>query len=213
MRIGLISDIHGSLWGLEKALALLEREGVDTILCAGDLVERNPQGREVVALIRERQIPCVQGNHDAHAEDNQRWLRGMGATLFSSEWILDDETLAYLRGLPLSLTFEFEGTRLLLAHATPWDQSTYVMPRGNPFLYYRVAEAADADLVVLGHTHEPMRVDVSKHGVEILNPGSVGDPRGDSGRHTCAILSLPERDCQFFDLKTDEMVSIQRHRL
>lgn len=44
VRIGLISDIHADYEGLQNALALLDRLGVDRILCAGDLVERGMGG-------------------------------------------------------------------------------------------------------------------------------------------------------------------------
>ena len=37
MRLGLISDLHGNLPALEAVLGELEREGVERIVCLGDV--------------------------------------------------------------------------------------------------------------------------------------------------------------------------------
>ncbi len=38
MRYGLISDVHGNWEALQAVLRALEKEAVDQILCAGDIV-------------------------------------------------------------------------------------------------------------------------------------------------------------------------------
>lgn len=40
MKIGLLSDIHGDLDGLRKALKLPDSFGVEQLVCAGDMVEK-----------------------------------------------------------------------------------------------------------------------------------------------------------------------------
>ena len=64
MRLALISDIHANLTALEAVLA--DMPCVDRILCCGDLVEYYDQPNEVCALVRERGIECIRGNHDAY---------------------------------------------------------------------------------------------------------------------------------------------------
>ncbi len=68
MKIGIFSDVHGHLEELKKTLALLKSLEVDEMICAGDLVDKGTQSDEVVALMQESAIPCVQGNHDAKAQ-------------------------------------------------------------------------------------------------------------------------------------------------
>lgn len=211
MRIGLISDIHGNLAALERALTLLrDQQKVDTILCAGDLVERHADGNAVVALMREQQIPTVQGNHDAAAERNQAWLAQMAGDIFpfgGPGETLSDETLAYLADLPLMRRLVFEDRRVLVAHASPWDQATYIMPRGNPNHYRRIADETDADVVVLGHTHMPMVVRLRRGSMLVVNPGSVGDPRNEM-RVTCAVLTLPDMLVAHYSVETGEPVRV-----
>ena len=64
MRLGLISDIHGNLLALDAVLEELEREGVDEIVCLGD-VAVGPQPAEALARVRELGCPVVMGNWDA----------------------------------------------------------------------------------------------------------------------------------------------------
>jgi predicted phosphodiesterase len=51
MRYGVLSDIHGNLPALERAIALLERSGVDRYLCLGDIVGHGPFPSACVARI------------------------------------------------------------------------------------------------------------------------------------------------------------------
>ncbi len=66
MRTALISDVHGNYEGLQAALADVEQQGCDRILCLGDLVDGGSQSIEVVQFFREQSISTVQGNHDEY---------------------------------------------------------------------------------------------------------------------------------------------------
>ena len=78
MRLGLIADIHADPRALEATLRHLEALGVDQIVCAGDLVGYGSEPDAVVALIRDRAIPCIRGNHDRWALERRQviGLRG-----------------------------------------------------------------------------------------------------------------------------------------
>lgn len=204
--IGLISDIHGELDSLILALDILRGRGVDHILCAGDLLEKGSQGNAVAVRIRAEGIPCVQGNHDYDAVDNQRWLRENADHRLLRErgkW-LDDDTLAFARDLPPTLHFEWDGVRVCLAHGAPWSNMIYVFSRSRPAVFERVIREADADIVVLGHTHDHMQIVVGD--ALIVNPGSVCG-RESFGSHTCAILTLPERAFEVLSLRSGERVT------
>ncbi len=186
MKIGLISDIHGEAEHLRAALAFLDRQQVTHILCAGDLVDGGGQGDAVVALIRDRQLPCVKGNHDADPE---------------SAASLQTETLMFLRELPVTLDFEFAGKRLRLRHATPWSYGVHLFSYSTRDFFRRmIEEPTRAEVIVSGHTHEPMRAVVD--GCLLLNPGAVQQNRFQSN-YTCAILSLPDFDYTVYDIHTE----------
>ncbi len=42
MRIGLIADIHGNCIALDAVLAALARDGVDDVICLGDVAALGP---------------------------------------------------------------------------------------------------------------------------------------------------------------------------
>jgi predicted phosphodiesterase len=69
--IAIISDVHADVHALRDALVQIERLGCSRIVCAGDLVDYGLFPEETIALMVERQIPCVRGNHD-------RWALGVG---------------------------------------------------------------------------------------------------------------------------------------
>jgi predicted RNase H-like HicB family nuclease len=54
VRLGIISDIHGDIVALDAALARLRAMKCDQILCAGDLLDLEPFGEEVVQRIEGR---------------------------------------------------------------------------------------------------------------------------------------------------------------
>ena len=64
MKTAFISDIHGNYEALTSVLAEIDRLGVERIYCAGDVVGYYSQINECCRELREREIPCVMGNHD-----------------------------------------------------------------------------------------------------------------------------------------------------
>ena len=119
MKIGLISDIHADLDGLEKALKVLRDKAVDTILCAGDLVDRGTDGEGVVQRIADEQIPTVQGNHDWMARLSQVYFEKYPERNVTGASLLSATAIEFLDNLPRTLTFEFEERKVLVAHGSP----------------------------------------------------------------------------------------------
>lgn len=205
MQVGIIADIHADFHALRIALDIMGGQGADTILCAGDLVDKGPHGDKVVQLLREQAIPCVMGNHDYTARANYTW-RTEHPDLADRYRYMSLETLDFLKDLPQTLELTLEATRLHIAHGTPWSFDTYVFPYSSRQVFKRVAHVANADVVILGHTHEPMVAKFRERW--IVNPGSVcGTYTHGSG--TCAVLSLPSCNLKVFDLKTGKRVSVQ----
>lgn len=207
MKFGLISDVHGNLTALNRALALLGDQDVVSILCAGDLVDGGKDGNEVVALIRSRSIPCVQGNHDQNARAEQAWIRevyNLTDPRIQSEF-LSEATIAYLAELPLTISFNFDNIRLRLAHGMPSGDMIYLYPDSTTKLFEQAARDAQADIVVLGHTHMPMCKFVRS--TWIVNPGSVDNTRGEvEVRQTCGVLELSPFSVQIFDINSQRVV-------
>ncbi len=182
MRLGILSDIHGNLPGLEACLARLEELGAERILCTGDLVQYGPFPAEVVDLIERSGVETVQGNCDRAV------ARGRGSTgdsFGSSYWDrLAAESLGwtgsrvsgrrrdFLKKLPDSLRFEVDGVRLLLVHGLPGNITGELPPRGANDLYEMLLSSNHCDVLVTGHSHE--LVTVRRPGGILCSAGSVG---------------------------------------
>ena len=59
-----ISDIHSNLEALTTVLGDIEKRGIETIYCLGDVIGYGPNPRECLDLIIEKTRWCVLGNHD-----------------------------------------------------------------------------------------------------------------------------------------------------
>lgn len=196
MKIGIFSDVHGHLAELEKTLALFENLQVDALLCCGDLVDKGKESDAVVSLMRERNIPCIQGNHDFKAQ----------FTWFTHHEMLSSKTIDYLSKLPPTLTYEWEGISIFACHANPWqDTSVYVFPERPQALFREVINAVEAQIIIMGHTHHPMQVEIE--GKYLLNPGSIYGNRNQAER-SCAVLSLQDCDFTLYDIDTGEILKI-----
>jgi putative phosphoesterase len=185
---------------------------VDLIICAGDLVERGPDGEAVVQTIRSRKIPSVRGNHDLAVIANQRWLREAffaGDPRVTSR-LLTEESLEYLHLLPPTLNLVLgeadvdKNTRIVVAHGIPSSDAVYIYPHSSRRAFENaINDARDIDplveVLILGHTHQPMIARIGD--VYVLNPGSVCGVHT-QGTSSCGLLTLPERRFEVFDIIT-----------
>ena len=207
--LGVMSDIHGDVVNLYRALRVFAREGVTQILCAGDIVDRGADADRVVELLQRLPITCVKGNHEhTIIRSQQRWrASARRSQLERVGRVVSDATMAYITALPTTAMVVVEDTRLLIAHGTPWSDVLYVYPDSRQALFTQLSEryGDKADVLILGHTHIPMWIRTPT--LTILNPGSI---YGVTGRDsaTCAIFTLPAQDYRVFDLHTGQHVDV-----
>jgi diadenosine tetraphosphatase ApaH/serine/threonine PP2A family protein phosphatase len=224
MRCLVFSDVHGNLEALD---AVLEDAGrVDRYWCLGDLVGYGPDPNACIEKIRELPtLLCVAGNHDWLALGKVD-LREFGPDLRrASLWTqgqLTPENRDYLAGLPERLVED----QFTLVHGSPRD----------PIWEYVVSlPVADASLrhfttlyCLVGHTHLPARFAQRREGCqrlettpgrsftlcparEIVNPGSVGQPRDKDTRASYALLDTETLTVEYrrvdycFDTTTKKM--------
>jgi putative phosphoesterase len=209
LKIGLISDIHGDIEALKRALDLLTATKVETILCAGDLIEHDPHSSEmVVTRIRSLAIPCVQGNHDQSAISLLKWVRERDGDLATlpERHRLTMASLEYLAGLPLIRHFYFSGRSLALTHGTPWSPFVSLFASEPPDLFVRATQAARADILVVGHTHTPMALRCGD--TLVVNPGALwrNHPIGRQyGQRTCGVLDTTTNTFSVIDVDTGQI--------
>ncbi len=175
MKIAIISDIHGNLEALEAIT-----EPWDELWVLGDLVNYGPNPCEVVDFIMRNATVVVRGNHD-HAigfgvnPQCSAPFRAMAHAMHAySESVLSGEQKAFLRELPLTADRSVEGRRFFLCHAVPSDALYTYCPPESP-AWAIEAGRVDADVILVGHTHLPFQATLG--GCQVLNPGSVGQPK------------------------------------
>jgi putative phosphoesterase len=197
--VAVITDIHGNLPALEAALDRIERLGIESVLCGGDLVGYGPHPNEVCALLAERGIPTIYGNYDyAIARDLEdcgcayvtRHDREIGQ--LSVDWTLEHtsrESKDFMRGLPFDLHFALGASDAHLVHGSPRKVNEYLFEDKPARLYERLAAAEADGVLVFGHTHKPWIHEYG--GVLFVNCGSVGKPKDGDPRGAFAVLSAP----------------------
>ena len=62
--IGIVSDAHGNHEGLFRCLTALRKAGATRFICLGDTVGYMPNDDDVVRLLAEWDVQCIQGNHE-----------------------------------------------------------------------------------------------------------------------------------------------------
>jgi predicted phosphodiesterase len=205
LRIAVISDIHGNWHALDAVLGDVETRSVDEIWCLGDIVGYGPQPNRCVEEARSRSSLCLLGNHDLAALGRVTLDDFSPDAATSARWTADelaDDARAFMQDLEPKA--DRHGAELF--HASPRD----------PVWEYILSEAAvrdalartTADLVMVGHSHIPIALQLSdggtlagglaKGGAEIdlsggrflLNPGSVGQPRDGDPRAAYLLVDL-----------------------
>ncbi|NOZ59467.1 MAG: metallophosphoesterase [Euryarchaeota archaeon] len=102
MLVGIISDSHDNLSALEKAVRLLNREGVEHVLHAGDIIA--PFAAAKLAEL-EAKLTCVYGNNDGERALLAGRLSEMGAGISDfAELVLAERRIALYHGTIAGVT-------------------------------------------------------------------------------------------------------------
>lgn len=185
MKIGVMSDTHGSLVYFEKALEVLS--DCDILLHAGDVLYHGPRNdlpkgynpKGVISKINELDnILIARGNCDADVD----------------QMVIDHP----IQG-PYVLS-QFGETRILINHG-------YVDSKEETI---KKAKSMGADILILGHTHvKELFVDEN---LIVINPGSTSIPK--DGSHSVATIDIIQThdeldlDINLIDINTNEVINL-----
>jgi predicted phosphodiesterase len=209
VRIAVISDIHGNLHALEAVLESIAEEAPEKIWCLGDLVGYGPRPNRCCALVAERAELSLIGNHDLGVLgrlDLDEFTHDAAASARWTAEVLSDESRAYLESLePKNVREDVE-----LYHASPRDPVwEYVL---SPEVAVASLAATSAPLVLVGHSHVPLRygweqkaLALCEEGTQVdlarerwlLNPGSVGQSRDGDARAAYLLLDFEAKRAEF----------------
>lgn len=186
-KIGLLGDVHATTAPVREALSIFEGEGVDCILCPGDIAGYGNELDATVTLLQASGCKAVLGNHDLW------YLEKKGESA--------NPTNAFLKTLPYTFEETVAGKKLYMVHASPpqsvmdgmklLDQFGQLIPVSTENWAKRL-EDIEYDILIVGHTHQVFAEQVGK--ALVINPGST------LFNHTCAILTLPGMNFQLYPL-------------
>jgi predicted phosphodiesterase len=180
MRVALISDLHGNAVALEAVLQDIVRVGVDRTVCLGDTATLGPSPTAVLSRLRDLQIPCIEGNHDAFLLQPELvqtysqlpiitaavdWCRGE-----LPSWAIEF-VRTFVAGMDLDLG---GGATLELFHGTPRSHMEDMLGTTPPEALEEMLGDKRAVVMAGGHTHIQMLRQYQ--GILLVNAGSVGAP-------------------------------------
>lgn len=149
MKLFVISDIHGSVYYLKKALEKFESTKSDLLVILGDILYHGPRNdlpreynpKEVVKMLSEykTKILAIKGNCDAYV----------------------DEMVLPFPLVSESIIFN-NGKRIFLTHGHILNKDN--MPKLNA-----------GDIMLYGHFHIPFIIE--QDGIIIANPSSISLPK------------------------------------
>ncbi|MCW2976543.1 MAG: metallophosphatase family protein [Actinomycetia bacterium] len=171
MRVAALYDVHGNLPALDAVLAGVPDDAA--IVVGGDVAAGlfPAETLERLRALGDR-VHWLRGNADRELTPGEEGL----APAQMLDWVrtqLSDEQIAFLHGLPPSVTLDVDGVgRVLFVHATPRNDVDIFTERTPEERVAPSFAGVDADLVVCGHTHTQFEREIA--GLRVLNAGSVG---------------------------------------
>lgn len=160
----IISDIHSNIEALRAVFRVIERRGIEEVVCLGDVIGYGPDPEPCIDLVRSRCRFTIRGNHDdalmgdavdfnpiaREVIEGTRQLLRPG--LFSSA--AKKERWAFLKNLESTRK---EG-RVLFVHGSPRDPiKEYVMKHDVVFAPEKLHDIFSRidHVCFVGHTHQP----------------------------------------------------------
>lgn len=158
MRIGLIGDVHQEDLALAWALGWLSDQGVDLVVCVGDIADGFGDLDACCELLDSHGVLTVRGNHD-------RWF--LAQTLRDLPQaaplnVASEESRAWLAELPASVSLETPQGKALICHGTGDDDMLGVKPHDEGYALesnaplQRLLASGEHRILIAGHTHIPM---------------------------------------------------------
>jgi predicted phosphodiesterase len=152
-KTALISDIHANIDALEAVLADIDQQGINEILCLGDIVGYGAAPAECLRILRKRCSAFVIGNHDAYTllslDKYQMEKRVRDGILFAQQALTKEEK-KWIRSLPLTA----EVGPITIVHASLHNPDSFYYLGGRvDFLQHFDRQRNMVSF--FGHTHRP----------------------------------------------------------
>ena len=206
MRYAVISDIHGNLEAFQAVLSALSEERIDNYLFVGDVVGYGADPKKCIELLKSlNPVAAIAGNHEwgiLEKIDTSYFNDLAQNAILWTRKMLDNDEIEYLKSLPLV----YEDEKITMVHGT----------LNMPEEFYYIFDTEDAyvtinqmknSLCFVGHSHVPgifvsndgkvecregMDVKIDLENKQLINIGSIGQPRDGDPRASFAVYDDEE---------------------
>lgn len=184
MKIAVLADIHANFRALETVIDHVERWKPDTVLVAGDIVNRGPRSLCCLELIEKKRDnqswQVIRGNHEdyvIHQDEPDAPKSGPLYEIFQPVRFTYDQLhrdVSAIRTLPEQISLDFgEAGEVRMLHASMHNNRDGIYPETTDTeLKDKIAPAPA--VFITGHTHRALVR--SLNGTLVVNAGSVGLP-------------------------------------
>ena len=207
MKIGLVSDAHGNVEALERALQVLEALGAEVCYFLGDAVGYLP-GIAAIECLRARRIFCLRGNHEAMLlSGNEPCDREAIYRIADARAMMSAELLDHVAQWPERHEMDAPCGRVILVHGSPADSVWgYVYPDTELQTFAVPARAT----VFMANTHRPF---VRRNdGATFVNIGSCGLPRDCGNLGAAGLFDDRSGEARIirFDIESETAAALSR---
>lgn len=163
---------------------------------------------ETLALLAERKITTLRGNHDRWAVTN----KSVGTNASD----LAPAARRFLKATIPSWSTTVDGVRIAAHHARPGSDMHGIMPDASSDELHAVLSAADADVLVVGQPHVAMDLRLGER--MVVNPGALLREPADGWEGqlptpgTLGLLELPEKRWTVIRARTGRAADIIKAR-
>lgn len=231
MRLAVFADIHGNLEAMQAFVEDSITRNVHRYFCLGDIVGYGANPNECIGLLRTLpKMNCVMGNHDAAAI----WRYSpYGMTKDAKEailWTIDQltpENTGFLEGLHPVIN----QVNMCFAHANPYNPEAYRYVINRKYAARSFA-AVKEKLTFIGHSHRPVVITrnnffqitfnapqgpekffINKEKKQIINCGSIGQPRDGDPRACYCIVDTTDEAVEFHRLPYNYQSTVEKIKL
>jgi predicted phosphodiesterase len=205
-RVAVFGGVYNNYLALEAVLEDAAAQGAQEIYCLGDIGGFGPFPDRSIEILRQRQIPTMQGNYDQSIGNDLPDCqcgytdpRDNHFARISYEYTLKNTSehhKGWLRQLPESFRIELGGLKILMAHGSPRKINEFLWESTTPAPFIsRMLREHQADVILVTHTGLSWRRFLAQEPARgVINVGAIGRPGNNGGTQVdYALLTAGQR--------------------
>lgn len=202
-KIALFGGVYSNHIAMKETIIDAKKKNVDAIYCLGDLGAFGPNPNRIFDLLKEHNIPVVQGNYDnsignnfddcqcgyTDPRDNYYAKLSYDYTFKNTS----EEFKEYMKNLPTEIRFTLGDYKVLLCHGSPRKTNEFLWESTTPTHFLeKLCKDFSADIICGTHTGIHWKRELSNNKY-FVNVGVIGRPENDGANNVgYTILELAE---------------------